>query len=203
MDLPDRPNVPAGSGLTGFSTWSLTKLRAHLLEEGIVAAISRETLRRIVRVGGVPQQTTPTWNTSPDPDPMPTMRRILDPYDHPPADGRVLCVDELGPLNLFPRTGKAWRPFRRPRRVGVPADLRVLAELDRGRVRCAASPSTAPTSRSPPAACRCRSARLPGGPGTTRDCRSSSTTSRCAAWGLAASSRHLSTRPTRGSPGLR
>jgi len=33
---------PADWGLTGFSTWSLTKLRDHLLTEGIVAAISRE-----------------------------------------------------------------------------------------------------------------------------------------------------------------
>jgi hypothetical protein len=38
------------------------------------------------------------------------MHRILDLYDHPPADGRVICVDEFGPLNLLPRTGKAWRP---------------------------------------------------------------------------------------------
>lgn len=28
------------------------------------------------------------------------MCRILDLYDHPPADGRVVCVDECGPLNL-------------------------------------------------------------------------------------------------------
>jgi TusA-related sulfurtransferase len=26
-------------------------------------------------------------------------------------------VDEFGPLNLLPRTGKAWRPLRRPRRL--------------------------------------------------------------------------------------
>ena len=38
------------------------------------------------------------------------MRRIPDLYDHPPADGRVLCVDESGPLNLQPRPGRAWRP---------------------------------------------------------------------------------------------
>jgi transposase len=108
---------PAECGLTGFSTWSLTKLRAHLLSEGIVAAISRETLRRILRDGGVSWQTTTTWKASPDPDFMPKMRRILELYDHPPDDGRVVCVDEFGPLNLLPRKGKAWRPFRRPRRL--------------------------------------------------------------------------------------
>ena len=31
------------------------------------------------------------------------MSRILDLYDHPPADGRVVCVDEFGPLSLQPR----------------------------------------------------------------------------------------------------
>jgi transposase len=78
---------PADWGITGFSTWSLTKLRDHLLAEGIVAELSRETLRR-----------------------------ILDLYDHPPEDRRVVCVDEFGPLNLLPRKGKAWRPRGKPRR---------------------------------------------------------------------------------------
>jgi transposase len=107
---------PAEAGLTGFSTWSLAKLREHLLKEGIVAAISRETLRRILRDGGVSWQTTTTWKASPDPDFMPKMRRILDLYDHPPDDGRVVCVDEFGPLNLLPRKGKAWRPRTKPLR---------------------------------------------------------------------------------------
>jgi transposase len=107
---------PAEYGLTGFSTWSLTKLRDHLLAEGIVAALSRETLRRILHAGGVSWQTTTTWKASTDPDFIGKMRRVLDLYDHPPDDGRVVCVDEFGPLNLLPRTGKTWRPQRRPRR---------------------------------------------------------------------------------------
>jgi transposase len=107
---------PAECGLTGFSTWSLAKLRDHLLAEGIVAELSRETLRRILHDGGISWQTTTTWKASPDPEFMAKMRRILDLYDHPPDDGRVICVDEFGPLNLLPRTGKAWRPRRRPRR---------------------------------------------------------------------------------------
>jgi transposase len=108
---------PADWGLTGFSTWSLTKLRDHLLAEGIVVAISRETLRRILRDGGVSWQTTTTWKASTDPDFIAKMRRILHLYDHPPDDGRVVCVDEFGPLNLLPRKGKAWRVRRRPRRL--------------------------------------------------------------------------------------
>ena len=41
---------------------------------------------------------------------------MLDLYDHRPADGRVICVDEFGPLNLQPRPGKAWRPAGEPAR---------------------------------------------------------------------------------------
>jgi len=108
---------PADWGLRGFSTWSLAKLRDHLLMQGIVVEISRETLRRILRAGGVSWQTTTTWKASTDPDFIAKMRRVLDLYDHPPADGRVVCVDEFGPLNLLPRTGKAWRPQRQPRRL--------------------------------------------------------------------------------------
>jgi transposase len=108
---------PADWGITGFSTWSLTKLRDHLLAEGIVAELSRETLRRILHAGGVSWQTTTTWKASTDQDFIAKMRRILDLYDHPPEDGRVVCVDEFGPLNLQPRKGKAWRPHRRPKRL--------------------------------------------------------------------------------------
>ena len=79
--------------------------------------------------GGVSWQTTTTWKASTDPDFIGKMRRILDLYDHPPADGRVVCVDEFGPLNPQPRTSKVWRPRSRPRRLratytradGVPA----------------------------------------------------------------------------------
>jgi transposase len=59
---------PAECGITAFSTWSLTKLRDHLLGEGIVAELSRETLRRILHAGGVSWQTTTTWKASTDPD---------------------------------------------------------------------------------------------------------------------------------------
>jgi len=45
------------------------------------------------------------------------MARILELYDHPPADGRVICVDEFGPLNLQPRPGRGWFPVRRAGRL--------------------------------------------------------------------------------------
>ncbi|MHA6797892.1 transposase [Bounagaea algeriensis] len=84
---------------------------------GYVERISRETLRRILRDGGVSWQATTTWKASNDPEFTATMSRILDLYDHPPADGRVVCVDEFGPLNQLPRQGKAWRPCTSPRRL--------------------------------------------------------------------------------------
>lgn len=108
---------PADWGITAFSTWSLSKLREHLIQRCAVVAISTETLRQILRAGGVSWQATTTWKASTDPDFITKMQRILELYDQPPADGRVVCVDEFGPLNLLPRPGKAWRPFRRPRRL--------------------------------------------------------------------------------------
>jgi transposase len=59
----------------------------------------------------------PGEKASSDPEFVSKMHRILDLYDHPPADGRVICVDEFGPLNLLPRKGKAWRPAGRPARL--------------------------------------------------------------------------------------
>ncbi len=63
------------------------------------------------------------------------MQRILDLYDHPPDDGRVICVDEFGPLNLMPRKGKAWRSAGSPHRLRATYNRRhgvmhMLAALD-------------------------------------------------------------------------
>jgi hypothetical protein len=113
----------------------LTKLRAHLLGRGTVTAISKETLRRILRAGGVSWQTTTTWKASTDPDFITKMQHILDLYVHPPTDGRVVCVDEFGPLNLQPRKGKAWRPAGKPERLRATFNrhdgvIHMLAALD-------------------------------------------------------------------------
>lgn len=63
------------------------------------------------------------------------MHRILALYHFPPTDGRVVCVDESGPLNLMPRKGKAWRPHRSPRRLRATCNrydgvMHMLAVLD-------------------------------------------------------------------------
>ncbi len=108
---------PSDWKITAFSTWSLAKLAEHLIAQKIVPTISRETLRRILRDGKVTWQATTTWKASTDPDFLVKMRTILALYDHPPADGRVVCVDEFGPLNLQPRKGKSWRPQTHPLRL--------------------------------------------------------------------------------------
>ncbi len=123
IDEPTRARICAIAGCDPrilrqpFSTWSLSKLCDYLVEHGYVERLSRETLRRILRDGGVSWQTTTTWKASNDPEFTAKMTRILDLYDHPPVDGRVICVDEFGPLNLLPRKGKAWRPCAKPRRL--------------------------------------------------------------------------------------
>ncbi|MCC3317865.1 MULTISPECIES: IS630 family transposase [Nocardia] len=99
-----------------FSVWSLSKLVEVLRINGI-ADISRETLRAILHAGAVSWQATKTWKASNDPEFVEKMTRVLDLYDHPPADGRVVCVDEFGPLNLQPRPGRGWFPQRRPARL--------------------------------------------------------------------------------------
>lgn len=58
-----------------------------LLDRGTVAAISRETLRRILRAAGITWQTTTTWKASPDPDFIAKMQRI------PPLSSfQILCA---------------------------------------------------------------------------------------------------------------
>lgn len=100
-----------------FSTWSLSKLAEYLVAAGVIASISRESVRQILRAGGISWQATKTWKSSNDPDFMAKMRRVLDLYDQPPGDGRVICVDEFGPLNLQPRPGRAWRMAGEPVRL--------------------------------------------------------------------------------------
>jgi len=91
--------------LTGLNEWSLPKLRQYLIEQGVVPSISVEHLRQLLRQRGVRWRRTKTWKESADPQFVPKWRAIRRLYRRPPKDGRVLCVDEFGPLNLQPRHG--------------------------------------------------------------------------------------------------
>jgi transposase len=59
---------PAECGITAFSTWSLTKLRAHLLGEGIVAELSREGCAGSCTRAGCRGRRPPPGRASTDPD---------------------------------------------------------------------------------------------------------------------------------------
>ncbi|MFI8789541.1 hypothetical protein [Streptomyces sp. NPDC055105] len=78
---------PADWKITAFSTWSLSKLAEHLVKHRVTAAISRETLHRVLRAGKVSWKTTTTWKASTDAEFIAKMHRILALYDTPPADG--------------------------------------------------------------------------------------------------------------------
>lgn len=99
-----------------FTRWSLAKLRDHLAAAAGIH-VSHETIRQILRRAGISFQNTKTWKHSNDPDFAAKKDRVLAMYDNPPVDGRVICVDEFGPLNLMPRPGKGWFPAGRPKRL--------------------------------------------------------------------------------------
>lgn len=94
--------------LIGMNEWSLPKLRQYLIEQGVVKSIRIEHLRTLLRERGVRWRRTKTWKESQDPDFDRKYRAIRRLYRHPPKGGRVICVDEFGPLNLQPRPGTCY-----------------------------------------------------------------------------------------------
>lgn len=51
-----------------FTQWSVSKLRAYCLKEGLIPSITDEWVRRLLRREGVSYQHTKTWKESPDPE---------------------------------------------------------------------------------------------------------------------------------------
>lgn len=100
-----------------FTCWSLSKLGEYLVKTRVVASISTETLRRILLERNIRFKRTKTWKESNDPNYEAKKNRVLELYDDAPKGGRVICVDEFGPLNLMPRAGRGWAEARRPRRL--------------------------------------------------------------------------------------
>ena len=100
-----------------FTTWSLSKLVEYLAAQhrhrdqhrdgaadparGRDQLAGHQDLERPARTPTSPRR----WPGS------------CDLYDRSPADGRVICVDEFGPLNLQPRPGRGWFPRGRPARL--------------------------------------------------------------------------------------
>lgn len=92
--------------LIGMSIWSLSKLRAYLIEQKLVRSISLEWLRQILRRRRIRWRHTKTWKESQDPEFWRKYRRIKRLSARPVEGGVRLSIDEFGPLNLLPRHGK-------------------------------------------------------------------------------------------------
>ena len=92
--------------LIGMSVWSLQKLREYLIAQKIIPSISLEWLRQLLRRCRVRWRHSKSWKDSDDPQFWPKYRRIRRLYGKRPKDGRRICIDEFGPLNLQPRHGK-------------------------------------------------------------------------------------------------
>ena len=105
---PDTQGVP-------LTRWSLAKLRDHLAGMGVV--LSEEALRQTLRRAGLSHQRTRSWKWSPDPDFAPKAERVLGLYRAKPADGVVVCFDEMGPIQLIPHHGSGWAAQKRPERM--------------------------------------------------------------------------------------
>ena len=105
---PDTQGVP-------LSRWSLAKLADHLA--GIDIVLCAEALRQTLRDAGLSHQRTRSWKWSPDPDFAPKAERVLGLYRDKPADGVVVCFDEMGPIQLIPHHGSGWAAEQRPERL--------------------------------------------------------------------------------------
>lgn len=95
--------------LIGMTQWSVPKLRQYLVEQKIVAHISIRWLGEILRRYQVRLRRTKTWKESTDPLFAQKYRAIRRLYRHRPANGRRLCIDEFGPLNLQPHHGHCYK----------------------------------------------------------------------------------------------
>jgi transposase len=98
-----------------LTRWSLPKLALHLAGMGVL--LSEETLRQTLIAAGLSHQRTRSWKWSPDPDFQPKAERVLSLYRAKPADGVVVCFDEMGPIQLIPHHGSGWAPRELPERL--------------------------------------------------------------------------------------
>jgi transposase len=94
--------------LIGMTQWSLSKLREYLVGQKIIGRISLEWLRTLLKRMRIKWRHTKTWKESNDPEFWSKYRKIRRLYGHRPSNGRRICVDEFGPLNLQPRGGRCF-----------------------------------------------------------------------------------------------
>lgn len=90
-----------------FTEWSLPKLKDYIIGNTDIDYVSHETIRRILQERGIKYRQTKTWKESNDPD-FEIKNKIIELYRNPPTDGRVICLDEFGPLEIRPQLGENW-----------------------------------------------------------------------------------------------
>jgi transposase len=96
-----------------FTQWSLSKLKEVAEKKKILRSNSMETVRCILDEANITYQHTKTWKESNDPG-FQAKKRIEHLYKNPQKDGRVICVDEFGPLSIRPYAGKGWFSQKKP-----------------------------------------------------------------------------------------
>ena len=74
-------------------------------------------MRALLNEAGLSFQRTRSWKWSPDPDFKAKAERVLGLYRESPADGPVVCFDEMGPIQLIPHHGAGWAAVGRPGRL--------------------------------------------------------------------------------------
>ena len=92
--------------LIDMTQWSLSKLREYLVSQKIVPSISLDWLHTLLLRFHIRWRHTKTHKDSNDPEFGPKHRRIRRLYGRRPKNGRRICVDEFGPLNLQPQPGQ-------------------------------------------------------------------------------------------------
>ena len=99
-----------------FTRWSIRKLQAFLAADAHrPIRIGRETLRILLRRGGVTFQRTRTWKESPDPQKEVKLAAIEDALArHAEA---TFAFDEFGPLDIRPTPGAGWARLAHPWRL--------------------------------------------------------------------------------------
>jgi transposase len=84
--------------------WSHESLARALVEQGLVTAISRAAVQRILDEARIKPHRVKMWCHSTDPDFQAKMRAIVELYLHPPDREPVLCVDEKTGMQALSRS---------------------------------------------------------------------------------------------------
>lgn len=87
----------------GRTTPTQDELAARAVERGIVSAISRRHLHRILEAGDIHPHRIRQWLHSPDPHFREKTNEICELYRKPPAGSVVLCVDEKTSIQAIER----------------------------------------------------------------------------------------------------